>query len=211
MAEIRNTYAKGDRYYGNTASRYEKKRKKQDWWHVEQTEMESLLETLPDGLKVVDVPFGTGRFVPFYLAKGFKVSGLDASHEMLASAKDALGADYDSCTAITGSAMDLPYDDGQFDLMVSTRFLRDIILFGDAKKALSEFIRVSSGYLIIQLGEAITGGRIPDDTETWHSVMSPQMIEETLNAHGLEIVEKRLVKSNPDENSQIHHILCRKI
>lgn len=211
MTEIRNTYAKGDRYYGKTALRYEKKRKKQDWWHVEQTEMESLLGSLPDGLTVVDVPFGTGRFVPFYLAKGFKVSGLDASHEMLVSAKDALGADYDACTAITGSAMDLPYADGQFDLMVSTRFLRDIILFGDAKKALSEFIRVSSRHVIIQLGEAITGGRMPDDTETWHSVMSPEMIEETLKGHGLEILEKRLVKHDPEENSRIHHILTRKL
>ena len=206
----KQTYAKGDRYYGNTAERYEKKRKKQDWWHVEQTEMEALLATLPDELSVVDIPFGTGRFVPYYLAKGFKVAGLDVSHEMLASAKTSLGADYDSCTAITGSAMSLPYADDQFDLLVSARFLRDIILFGDAKKALSEFVRVTKSHLIIQLGEAIDGGRTPDDDETWHSTMSSKMNQDLLGEYGLEIVEKRLVKADPDQNSLIHHLLCRK-
>lgn len=211
MDVVRNSYAKGDRYYGNAAARYEKKRKKQDWWHVEQTEMQALLAELPDGLSVVDIPFGTGRFVPYYLAKNFKVAGLDASHEMLASAKASLGEDYDRCTAITGSAMNLPYADGQFDMLVSTRFLRDIILFADAKKALAEFVRVAKTHLIIQIGEAIEGGRVPDEDETWHSSMSAEMNRELLAANGLEIVSKRLVKSDPEDNSAIHHILCRKV
>ena len=71
----KNTYAKGDRYYGHSATRYEKKRKKQDWWHVEQAEMEDLLATLPDGLSVVDIPFGTGTFralLPEEEVQGFR-------------------------------------------------------------------------------------------------------------------------------------------
>ena len=147
--------------------------------------------------------------MPYYLKKKFKVSGLDASHEMLAAAKSVLGESYDACTAITGNAMNLPYADGQFDLLVSTRFLRDIIHFGDAKVALAEFVRVAGPHLILQLGEAIEGGRMPDDNETWHSSMSPKMVEQILTDHGLEIVEKRLVKEDTDENSRIHHILCR--
>ncbi len=204
-------YAKGDRYYGSKASRYERKRRKQDWWHVEQDEMQVLLSKLPDGLSVVDIPFGTGRFVPYYLEKDFKVHGLDASGDMIEAARQEIGADFDKCDAIVGSAMDLPYEDGQFDLVVSTRFLRDIILFKDAKTALSEFIRVSKKYLIIQLGEAISDGRQVADDETWHSTMSAEMNLAILAEHGLDVLDRRLVKKDPDENSRIHHILCQKL
>ena len=69
---------KGDTYYKDIASNYEKKRKKQAWWHVEQEQMAQLLDQLPDGMSVVDIPFGTGRFVRMYRKKGFKIAGLDA-------------------------------------------------------------------------------------------------------------------------------------
>ena len=203
--------AKGDRYYGKKARRYEIRRKKQDWWTVEQTEMQSLLHGLHNGLNVVDIPFGTGRFVPYYLEKNFRVSGLDASKDMLATAADILGDDYAKCSAIVGSAMSLPYEDNEFDLLVSTRFLRDIIPFADAKCALAEFVRVTKSTLVLQIGEAISGGRVPEGGETWHSSMSGEMNERLLAEFGLEIVEKRLVKSDPEENSNIHHALCRKM
>ncbi len=208
----KNTYAKGDRYYGKAAERYERKRKKQDWWHVEHEEMGRLLDQLPKGLKVVDIPFGTGRFVPLYRERGYTIAGLDASHEMLGAAERALGSEaFAACETTTGNAMALPYSDGEFDLLVSTRFLRDIILFEDAKKALAEFARVSRTYLILQLGEAIEGGRVPDGDEVWHSSMSADMNRELLSSHGLEIEEKRLVKEEADINSRIHHVLCRKV
>ena len=206
-----NNRAKGDRYYGKKAERYETRRKKQAWWHVEQNEMRDLLSGLPNGLSVIDIPFGTGRFVPYYLEKNFKVAGLDASQDMIESARNILGDDIDRCETRVGSAMDLPYEDNEFDLLVSTRFLRDIIVFGDAKRALNEFVRVTRQFLIIQLGEAISGGRTPSDDETWGSSMSSEANEALLKDVGLEILDKRLVKNDAEENSHIHHVLCRKM
>ena len=78
---------KGDTYYKDIASKYEKKRTKQAWWHVEQEQMSQLLDQLPDGMSVVDIPFGTGRFVPMYRKKGFKIAGLDASEDMISTAQ----------------------------------------------------------------------------------------------------------------------------
>ena len=200
---------KGDRYYDNAAFRYEKKRRRQEWWHVEQREMQSLLGQLPKGLSVVDIPFGTGRFVPYYLERGFQVSGLDASKDMLLAAQKALGDQYKECTCVTGSADALPYSDAQFDLVVSTRFLRDIIPFADAKKMLTEMARVTSRYAIIQLGENSFGHRMPDADEVMASSMSRYNINALLKANGLQPVDRRLVHTL-EEGEEIYHILCER-
>ena len=111
MKIVDNGLPKGDRYYNKTAKKYERKRLKQSWWHVEQEEMQSLLSDLPDGLKVVDIPFGTGRFVPYYKEKDFKISGLDASGDMISTAKEILGDDFKGVDARVGDAAALPFNE----------------------------------------------------------------------------------------------------
>lgn len=201
---------KGDTYYDRRAQNYDKRRNKQEWWHVEQREMKSLLETLPRGLKVVDIPFGTGRFVPYYAELGYDIYGLDSSDHMIGAAKSALGDLFDGCTTSVGDAADLPFADGEFDLLVSTRFLRDIIVFSHAKRTLAEFARVTSKYAIIQLGNAAKGHEMPADDEIMSSKMSMAAVDEMLIEHGLTPVERRLVKSDDGAEGEIHHILCKK-
>lgn len=206
---LKDTGPKGDTYYDGRAKNYDKRRLKQEWWHVEQREMKAMLESLPRGLKVVDIPFGTGRFVPFYDELGYTVSGLDSSSDMLAAARASLGALLDKCSLSVGDAADLPYKDGAFDLVVSTRFLRDIVLFGPAKGMLAEMARVTSKYAIIQLGNNIKGGRMPDDTEVMGGNMSRAAVDKLLKANGLKVKQRALVKSEP-EVGEIYHILCEK-
>jgi ubiquinone/menaquinone biosynthesis C-methylase UbiE len=207
---LKDTGPKGDTYYEGRAKNYDKRRLKQEWWHVEQREMKAMLESLPRGLKVVDIPFGTGRFVPFYDELGYTVSGLDSSSDMLAAARASLGTLLDKCSLSVGDAADLPYKDGAFDLVVSTRFLRDIVLFGPAKTMLSEMARVTSKYAIIQLGNNIKGGRIPEDTEVMGGNMSRAGVDKLLKSKGLKVKQRALVKSEP-EVGEIYHILCEKI
>ncbi len=206
--------AKGDSYYGKVAANYQKRRAKQGWWAVEQDEMKALLDTLPEGLSVLDVPFGTGRFVPFYNARGDKVIGLDASADMLAAAEEELGDQFQGCKTTVGSAMDLPYPDDSFDLVSSCRFIRDIIIKPDALKALAEFARVTRKHAIIQLGEHSTGGADDvaalSDTIPLHSQLSSKGNEEMLKGLGLKIVEKRLVKDDPEDASHVYHFLLEK-
>jgi ubiquinone/menaquinone biosynthesis C-methylase UbiE len=207
---LKQTGPKGDTYYKARAQNYNKKRLKQDWWHVEQSAMEALLETLPRGLSVVDIPFGTGRFVPYYDKFGYRIAGLDASADMIGAARAALGPLYDKCSCTVGDAMDLPYADSAFDLVVSTRFLRDIVTFGMAKKMLAEMARVTSKYAIIQLGNNFDDGRTPDDEEVMGGNLSKAAVDVTLLAHGLRVKDRRLVLSEP-EIGEIYHILCEKI
>lgn len=206
---LKQTGPKGDSYYRNRALNYNKKRLKQEWWHVEQKEMEALLESLPRNLSVVDIPFGTGRFVPFYDKFGYKIAGLDASADMIGAARDALGVLYDKCSCTVGDAMDLPYKDGAFDLVVSTRFLRDIVTFGMAKTMLSEMARVTSKYAIIQLGNNFETGRTPQDDEVMGGNLSMAGVDALLLDNGLTVKERRLVLSEP-EIGEIYHVLCEK-
>ena len=206
---LKQTGPKGDTYYKGRAENYNKKRLKQEWWHVEQTQMKDLLDSLPRNLKVVDIPFGTGRFVPFYDELGYEISGLDASGDMIEAARSALGPLYDKCACTVGDAANLPYGDGAFDLVVSTRFLRDIVLFGAAKQMLSEMARVTSKYAIIQLGNNFTRGRTPADDEVMGGNFSKAGLEKLLKSYGLKVADRRLVLSEP-EIGEIHHILCEK-
>jgi len=204
--------AKGDSYYGKVAANYEKRRSKQGWWQVEQKEMKALLDSLPRGLSVVDIPFGTGRFVPYYIERSYEIHGLDASIEMLNTASSLLGEQFKECSVLTGSAMELPYSDNQFDLVVSTRFLRDIIVSDDAKKTLKEFARITKKYAIIQLGQSTESRSKPiDPGVVLGSRLSEAGNKKLLKDSGFMIVDKRLVKSDPEINSDIFHFLCEKI
>ncbi len=212
VARIDLKKVKGDRYYGKTARNYEEIRAKQPWWNVEQKEMQKLLDMLPAKLKVVDIPFGTGRFVPYYLERGYEVHGLDASDAMLETARTILGDQYDQCTTTTGFSTDLPYEDGQFDLLVSTRFLRDIITFKDVKTTMAEFARVTSRYVILQLGVKNTEPfEMPPEDEKMSSRMSWDQTVAFLADYGFKVLAAPKVKGTKDNSSEIRHILCEKV
>lgn len=204
------TKAKGDSYYKGVAKNYEKRRSTQEYWQVEQTEMRALLEGLPRGLKVVDIPFGTGRFVPFYAEFGYSISGLDASNDMIAAATETLGPLMDRCTCVVGDAADLPFEDGAFDLVVSTRFLRDVVPFGAAKKMIAEMSRVTSRYAILQLGNSFGDDTTPNDKDVMAGNLSRDSVDMLLLDYNFEVLERRLVREN-QRGGEIHHILCRKL
>lgn len=205
---IRNV--KGDRYYGRAAKLYQKKRERGTLWHIEQEAVADMLGGLPDGLKVVDVPFGTGRFVPYYIEHGYEIYGLDASNEMIAQSKEELGAEtYGKCHLEVGYSTELPYEDKQFDLVVSSRFLRDIIHFGPGKKTLREFARVTKSYAIIQMGQQIDPtDDYPKDNERMGSRLTGAEIEALLDETGFVLKDKTRVSHEPEENSEIYFYLC---
>lgn len=201
---------KGDTYYKKVAAKYEVKRRKQDWWHVEQEQMQQLLDQLPDGLSVVDIPFGTGRFVPLYREKGYRIAGLDASSDMIETAKSILGDAFTGIDARIGDAADLPFKDGEFDLLVSTRFLRDIVTFRHAKTILKEFARVTDRYAIIQLGHNRKGGFAPDEDVPMGGWLSEADTVALLSDYGFKVLDKRLVLKRDDDGTDVFHFLCQK-
>jgi ubiquinone/menaquinone biosynthesis C-methylase UbiE len=84
-----------DKYYGQIASNYDAKREKDEKWIVEQRIITDMLSDLPPETIVLDCPVGTGRFLEFYLEKGFNFIGMDLSGDMLIQSALKLGAQPD--------------------------------------------------------------------------------------------------------------------
>jgi ubiquinone/menaquinone biosynthesis C-methylase UbiE len=84
-----------DKYYGAVASNYDAKREKDEKWIVEQRIITDMLSDLPPETIVLDCPVGTGRFLEFYLEKGFNFIGMDLSGDMLIQSALKLGAQPD--------------------------------------------------------------------------------------------------------------------
>lgn len=74
-------------YVGPNALSYNDERVWKPRWKDEQAAIAELFDELPDGLRALDVPVGTGRTFPFYKQKGFAVTGLDISPDMLSEAR----------------------------------------------------------------------------------------------------------------------------
>ncbi|MBA2293498.1 MAG: class I SAM-dependent methyltransferase [Actinobacteria bacterium] len=96
-----------------------------------------LVTRLPaDGGRVLDVATGTGLVAERLLARGFEVTVLDQSPEMLARARARLGARVE---LVDGSADALPFADGSFDHLTFTYLLRYV---DDPPATLRELTRV---------------------------------------------------------------------
>ena len=141
----------GDTYYGSRAEDYLAKRQQQEYWHLEQKRIAAILSKLPKGSSVLDVPFGTGRFVKEYLQNDFTITGLDASDDMVRVAEKELGEDFKKLNVSIGDATQLPYPDQSFDYVICIRFLTHIVNYEQARKVLQEFRRVTRRQLILQV------------------------------------------------------------
>jgi len=142
-------------YRGTIAEGYDDHRKGREVFNWEQEIIGVLLADLPAGAEILDVPVGTGRFIPVYRAGGFKVVGLDSSADMLAQAELLLDGATDGVTLIEGSATKLPFPDRSFDALVCFRFLPGKLPMRHTRRALKEFARVTRGhsYLLLKIGE----------------------------------------------------------
>jgi ubiquinone/menaquinone biosynthesis C-methylase UbiE len=78
----------GERAYDSEiASSYEEVRKVERIWGLEQTYMKRIVQEMPEGSSLLDIPVGTGRFLGFYEARKLNVLGIDISASMLAESK----------------------------------------------------------------------------------------------------------------------------
>jgi hypothetical protein len=140
----------GDQYYGDKAAGYDDERSNKPGWQAEQS---AVAEFLSGGYaSALDVPFGTGRFVPIYRTLGIGFAGIDKSSDMLAQARWK----YPGVTAGIGDVLDLPfpsYPARVFDVAVCTRML---VWFDPAcmTAAIAELRRVACNLIVsIRLGE----------------------------------------------------------
>lgn len=112
------------KYDGERAGAYTERRNTATWQAEQETVAELLAALVAAGAvdSVLDVPVGTGRFLPLYAAHDLPVLGVDVSAAMLAVAREQV-ADPDRVTLRQGDIFEL--DAAGFDpsLVVCFRFV----------------------------------------------------------------------------------------
>lgn len=76
-----------------------------------------------EGMRVLDVGCGTGMHLSKYLKAGCEVYGIDPSTSMLDIARQRLGTNAD---LYQGSATEMPYENGFFDLVIMMLALHEM-------------------------------------------------------------------------------------
>jgi SAM-dependent methyltransferase len=115
------------KYVGDVATGYDDKRRGQPRWHEEQEIIEGILDAYPPGSLVLDVPIGTGRFLPFYQRKKFTIVGIDVSVDMLNEAHKQLEPGSINCSLYAGDIRKLDdsgLPDKMFEVAVMCRMTR---------------------------------------------------------------------------------------
>lgn len=146
----------GSDYVGAKARGYDAKRKDKKKWKDEHAIIHLMMKDLKPGTTVLDVPVGTGRLLKFFEGRGFKVTGVDVSQDMLALAGKLKCK---NVKLLEGDAQKLKYEDMEFDAVVCLRLLH--LVDEKAMKAIvKELTRVASHIMIltVQLGDGFRAG-----------------------------------------------------
>jgi hypothetical protein len=128
----------GDKYYGAAAENYDFEREHSVRWETENAAVAAFVDAGP----VLDVPLGTGRYLPIYRRKGLDFLGADISRDMLAVAKRRHGyLGYKACI------LALPYADQSFATAVCTRML-DWLPPAEMERAVAQLRRVANTLIV---------------------------------------------------------------
>jgi SAM-dependent methyltransferase len=143
-----NKYSGESAYTRDVASSYEKDRMVEGIWRKEQEYAEKVIQAMPDGSRVLDLPVGTGRFFEYFQARNIQVVGVDISESMLQEAARKIAST--SIELCLGDARALDYPENAFDFVLCWRLLH--LLPSDVlREVICELARVTSGKLYFQV------------------------------------------------------------
>jgi ubiquinone/menaquinone biosynthesis C-methylase UbiE len=109
-------------------------------WHEERRRLEGVVAALPP-VRTLDVACGTGWLTQHVRGE---VTGLDASESMLAIAAQRMP----EATFVTGDALELPFEDGAFDRVLTGHFYGHLEE-GDRLRFLAESHRVARELVVV--------------------------------------------------------------
>ena len=207
----------GDEYYGDKARNYLDHRDSDTFWNREHEVLSNEFQTLEEckNRKVLDIPFGTGRFVDLYLSHDIKVYGLDSSKDMLNVSKELLKERYEYCSLNVGLSNELPYEDDFFDLLVCFRFIPWVVSYRQVLLSLEEFHRVLAlkGVALLEFSlnmsnSFINEKNIDKESIIWDQLNQEQIIK-MLKENGF-LVKKIIFISDDEENPNMHLFTCVK-
>jgi O-antigen/teichoic acid export membrane protein/ubiquinone/menaquinone biosynthesis C-methylase UbiE len=210
------------RYTGATAAGYEALRAGNKKWRREQDVVEEFLGGLPAGARILDIPVGTGRFIPVYEQRGFDATGMDISRDMLAEAKRKIGSGPGTVAIRNSDIFQIDAPDESFDCVVSIRFM-NWIDSDRLARAMTEIRRVTRRHVIVGIRHFVPldelapfGPRFlrqlkrriaPPGGLTAHRRETVTALFESLE---LVVLESRRIESAPDGTDyHIYHLVRR--
>ena len=119
----------------------------QTFQRAELKTLEQIVQPLPPGGTLLDVPCGTGRIAEVLLNWGFQVTAADISNEMIDVARERITHAGGNLPALRASADGLPFPDRSFDAVISMRFLPHIS-HESRRLMLREMARVTKRWVI---------------------------------------------------------------
>ena len=143
-------YPARSRYKGSFAEDYLAGRVHDPRWEREQEAIEGFLRKCAPGSTIVDVPFGTGRFVDFYAQCDHVVYGLDVSRDMMNQARSTAQQQHARLEPVLGEIEVLPLRDRSIDHVVCVRFLNWVPL-PVVDRILGEFARVARKDVLVHV------------------------------------------------------------
>lgn len=135
-------------YKDKTAEDYDRKRSKRKKWKREMAAVQTLTSAFEPGASVLDIPLGTGRFLPLYLNGGRTVYGIDISADMLRHAREKSSPGAGHVFMVLGEAEHIPLPDKSIDYAVCIRLLNWVTepVF---KEVVKELLRVTRKGIIL--------------------------------------------------------------
>ena len=143
-------YPARSRYKGSFAEDYLAGRIHDPRWEREQTAIAGFLGQCAPGSTIVDVPFGTGRFVDFYAKGNHRIYGLDVSRDMMNQARTTAEEQRARLEPVLGAIEFLPLRDRSVDHVVCVRFLNWVSL-PVVSRILGEFSRVARKDVLVHV------------------------------------------------------------
>jgi ubiquinone/menaquinone biosynthesis C-methylase UbiE len=107
-------------YKDEVAGAYDRKRSKRRKWKKEMAAIRTLVSEFHPDDSVLDIPVGTGRFLPIYFAAECKVYGFDISEDMLSLAQEK---NVRNAGMALADAEHIPLPDKSIDYVVCIRLL----------------------------------------------------------------------------------------
>lgn len=183
---------KGREWYqqDETAEEYDEWRFSKGGELVDSGEKEALFELVStvEGLEILEVACGTGRFSVELAESGADVTGVDISRPMLTKGvgkarERGLGVEF-----MRGDAKQLPFPDDSFDLVVGMRFFH---LIDEPEKYLREMARVSKSRVVFDTfnkksARVVYNRFLPMGSRLY----SEEDIDRVTEAAGVELVER---------------------
>jgi len=106
------------------------------------------LDDLPRGAAILDIPCGTGRWIPTMTGRGFRYFGADISQAMVTEARSITGPPQVAGMLVADLAH-LPFPDGTFDAVILWRLLHHVPDTQTRQRLLGEAARVTRNKVIL--------------------------------------------------------------